>query len=173
MSSFCWCIIKIDKNSKGSFFSEYLKYNICCIFDKDRNRFLDKPLAIDEIFCNIACGYDNIPHLSPRGILNNCDQFFGYVLPKMKEDYVIDKLDYAKSELKKRLETFQSVVCDICSIDCVRQLTLYFTETANELSLLEYQHVDWKLDEISMKLSELIEYNYGLIPAFTLELKKR
>ena len=32
---------------------------------------------------------------------------------------------------------------NIYSIDNVRQLTLYFTETANELSLFEYQYMDW------------------------------
>ena len=172
MSSFCWCIIKTDKDLKGSFFSEYQKNNICCIFDKDRNRFLDKSLAIDEIFCNIACGYDNVPPLSPKGILNNCDQFFGYVFPKKAKIRDMDILVSAKCELKKRLEFFQSVIFDIYSLDNVRSLTLFFTETANELSLFEYQHMDWKVEEISIKLFGLIEYNHGLLSAFTLELKK-
>ena len=173
MSSFCWCIINIDKNTKESFFSGYKKNNVICIFDKDRHRFLDQPLAIDEIFCNIACGYDNVPHLSPEGILNNDNQFFGYAFPPKTKIRDMDILDFAKRELKKRLDFFQSVIWDLYSLENVCCLTLYFTETANELSLFEYQHMDWKIDEISVKISELAENNYGLIPAFKLKLKKR
>lgn len=121
-----------------------------------------------------------MPCLSPKGILNNDALFFAYAFPKIRksifpktrkrlESYA---LEIAENELKKRLEKFQLVISDIYNTAGVCNLILYYTDTANELSLSEYELFDWKIDEISIKMYEMMKNNHGLLSAFALEWKK-
>ena len=171
MSSFCWCIVEVAESSKDIFLLECEKIqenNFCLIFDKEVNRFFEEPLAKNQVFCNIAFGYDNIPVLPPKGVLNNDEAYFGYVFSHPKR---IDNnaFDIARKELKERLKVFQDLIFNLYNAIGVRSFKLFYTDTSNELSLTEYIRMDWKIEELSLKMYELIENNKGLLEALTLE----
>ena len=85
MSSFCWCILTVEKNSKINFMEEYNRNNISCIFDKKINLYLKKPIADNEIFCNISCGYEMRPSVAKNKLLNNDDCFLDTIFLLKKE----------------------------------------------------------------------------------------
>ena len=170
MSSFCWCILNVEKGFKEQFISDYNEGNIWCFFDKNYNHFLKTQLKQEEVFCNIACGYEDIPCFIRRTILNNDELFFGYAFPSTQKRINEREFVNAQNELKMRLYNFQTVVSEICNMTGVCGLRLFFTETANETSLSEYLPMSWTINEISDKMFDLLNTNLGILPAFTVKL---
>ena len=103
-------------------------------------------------------------------MLNNDERYFGYALPSKKIDN--NAFELAQKELKKRLDSFQNVISDMYNMVGVYELKLFYTDSANENSLLEYKRLYCKIDELSTRMYELIENNLGILPSITLEWKK-
>ena len=166
VSTFIWGKIKYNKPRT---FRPYQRGNILVYFSEEKNDLCMCDLNENEVFFNIACGYDRMISLSEDGseYLPCNDPFFFLYCPKHEKN-----IEPYFDMLHGRLQDLQCVIAEIYRLPEVEKITYYHTDTGNENSIDEYAPVDWKLEEFADRFLEAIKENLGFTPTVKIVFEK-
>ncbi len=166
MSAFIWGKIKFNKKK---FIDNYQRNNILVFFSNQKNDLFQNDLEDNEIYFNIACGYDKMvnPSLYKMKYLNCDESYFSIDALKIE-----DNLDPYFEKLFLRILNLQNVIKEIFNDRNVQQITYYHTESGNESSIDEYELVDWNLEEFAYKFFAEIKNNNGFTPTIKVVFNK-
>ena len=166
MSTFIWGKIKLNKLKN---ISSYQSGNILVFFTYQKNYLFKSDLEKNEIYFNIACGYDSMvnPSFNEGEYLECSDTFFFLNCPKREK-----KLEPYFDALHKRIKKLQEVIKEIYERPEVEKITYYHTDTGNENSIDEYELVNWKIEEFADRFFEAIKENHGFTPTIKVVFNK-
>lgn len=166
MSTFIWGKIKFNKKI---IMDNYQRNNILVFFSNQQNDLFQNDLEDNEIYFNIACGYDKIVHpsLYKMNYLNCDDSYFS--VNAFKKD---DNLEPYFENLFSRILELQYVIKEIFDNKNVEKITYFHTESGNESSIDEYKLVDWNLEEFAYKFFTEIKNNNGFTPTIKVVFNK-
>ena len=166
MSTFIWGKIKFYKKI---IIDNYKRKNILVFFSNYKNDLFEIDLEDNEIYFNIACGYDEMINLTlyKMEYLNCHESYFSINALKKKDDF-----ELCLEKLYLRILDLQNVIKEIFNNENVEQIVYYHTETGNENSIDEYELVDWKLEEFACKFFEEIKNNKGFTPTIKVVFNK-
>lgn len=166
MSTFIWGKIKL-KNKK--ILNNYRRKNILVYFCDKKNDLFQSDLDNNEIYFNIACGYDYIVNLSTHKTpYLNCNEsyFLLNIPPKVNDMYPYFE------KLLRRIKDLQEVIVELFNDKDVEKITYFHTDTGNENSITEYKCVNWRLDEFADKFFIETILNRGFTPTIRVEFCK-
>lgn len=166
MSTFIWGKIKFNKKI---IIDNYQRNNILVFFSNQKNDLFQNDLEEDEIYFNIACGYDKMVNLSLHKMkyLNCADSYFSINALKIEDD-----LESCFKKLFLRILDLQNVIKEIFNNKNVQQITYYHTESGNENSIDEYELVNWNLEDFANKFFTEIKNNKGFTPTIKIVFNK-
>lgn len=166
MSTFIWGKIKIDKKI---IMDNYQRNNILVFFSNQKNDLFQIDLEDNEIYFNIACGYDKMvnPSLYKMKYLNCDDSYFSVNALKNEDD-----IEPYFEKLFLRILDLQNVISEIFNDKNVQQIMYYHTESGNESSIDEYELVDWSLEEFAYNFFTEIKNNNGFTPTIKVIFNK-
>lgn len=159
MSTFIWGKIKLRELPEN--FNSYKRDDILVFFDIQKNDLYMSDLRNNEIYFNIACGYEKMayPYMYKMNYLN-CDcTFFSLNAPKREKN-----LEPYFEKLFNRIKRLQEVITEIYERPEVESITYYHTDDGNDNSLDDYEKVDWKLNEFAEKFFEEMKKLHGFTP---------
>ena len=167
MSTFIWGKIKLNKKI---IINNYQRKSILVFFDDKKNDLFQSDLEENEIYFNIACGYDQMvnPSLYKMNYLNCNESYFS--INALKKD---DDLQSCFEKLFLRIQYLQDVIKEIFDNKNVEQLTYFHTESGNESSIDEYELVNWNLEEFANKFFIEIKNNKGFTPTIKVVFNKK
>lgn len=166
MSTFIWGKIKLNKKI---LMKNYQRENILVFFSGEKSDLFQCDLEENELYFNIACGYDKIMNLlSYKMNYLNCNQNYFSINSFKKTD---DLQPYFE-KLFLRILNLQDVIKEIFNNKNVEQITYFHTETGNENSIDDYELVNWKLEEFAKKFFEEIKKNKGFTPTIKVVFNK-
>lgn len=166
MSTFIWGKIKFNRKTVVN---NYQRKNILIFFTDKKNDLFQCDLDENEVYFNIACGYVQMvnPSLYKMDYLNCDDLFFSINCLKNKHD-----LQSCLEKLFFRIMDLQDVIKEIFDQNNVEQITYFHTETGNEISIDEYELVDWNIEEFAYKFFTEILNNKGFTPTIKVVFSK-
>lgn len=166
MSTFIWGKIKFKRKI---IINNYQRNSILVFFSNQKNDLFQNDLEDNELYFNIACGYDKMvnPSLYNMKYLNCDDSYFSINALKKEDD-----LSLCFGKLFMRILDLQNVIKEIFTDRNVLQITYYHTETGNESSIEEYELVDWDLEEFAYKFFTEIKKNNGFTPTIKVVFNK-
>jgi hypothetical protein len=166
MSTFIWGKIKFTRKTV---LDNYQRSNILVFFSNEKNDLFQDGLEDNEMYFNIACGYDKMvnPSLYKMNYLNCNDSYFSINAFKKQDD-----LEPYFEKLFLRILDLQNVIKEIFNNQNIEQITYYHTESGNENSIDEYKLVVWNLEEFAYKFLKEIKNNNGLTPTIKVVFKK-
>lgn len=166
MSTFIWGKIKFIKKI---IMDNYQRNNILVFFSDQKNDLFQNDLEDNEIYFNIACGYDKMvnPSLYKMKYLNCDDSYFS--INALKKDH---NLEPYFEKLFSRILELQDVIKEIFDNKNVVKITYFHTESGNENSIDEYESVNWKLEEFAYKFFAEIKNNNGFTPTIKVVFNK-
>lgn len=166
MSTFIWGKIKLNKKT---IIDNFQRKNILVYFSCEKNDLFLCDLEENEIYFNIACGYDEMVNLSSYKMnYLNCDEHYFSInaLKKTKD------LQPYFEKLFSRILDLQDVIEEIFNNENVDRITYYHTDDGNENSIDDYKSVDWKLAEFAEKFFAEILKNKGFTPTIKVVFNK-
>ena len=167
MSTFIWGKIKLNKLI---IMDNYQRKNILVFFTSEKNDLFQSDLEENEIYFNIACGYDKMMTLpSYKTNYLNCNEYY-FSLNSFKKT---DDLKPYFEKLFQRILNLQHVIKEIFDNENVKRIMYFHTETGNENSIDDYELVDWKLEEFAEKFFEKIKENKGFTPTIKIVFKHK
>jgi len=170
MSTFIWGKIRLLALPDN--FKSYQRDDILVFFDIQKNDLFLSDLESKEIYFNIACGYEEM--IYPRKYKMNClncdTHFFSIDFPKHPKN--IKTLEPYFIALHERIKRLQKVILEIYERPEVESITYFHTESGNEISLDEYESVDWKINEIADQFFERIVSSKGFAPSIKVVFQK-
>ena len=157
------------KLNKKVVINNYQRKNILVFFSDKKNDLFECDLEENEIYFNIACGYNKMiePSSYKMDYLNCSDSYFFINAPK-KHDYFQPCLE----SLYLRILDLQNVIKEILDDENVIQITYYHTDSGNENSIDEYELVDWNIDYFAAKFFVEIIMNKGFTPTIKVVFNK-
>lgn len=166
MSTFIWGKIKL---SKKIMINDYQRKSTLVFFSDEKNDLFQCDLEENEIYFNIACGYNQIVNpLSYQMHYLNCDDsYFSINALENKDD-----LESSFERLFLRILDLQDVIKEIFNNKNVERITYFHTETGNENSIDDYELVNWKLEEFAKKFFAEIKKNKGFTPTIKVVFNK-
>ena len=151
MSTFIWGKIKLNKKI---IMENYQRKNILVFFSGEKSDLFQCDLEENELYFNIACGYDKMVNLlSYKMNYLNCNEYYFSINSFKKTD---DLQPYFE-KLFLRILDLQDVIKEIFNNKNVERITYFHTETGNENSIDDYELVNWKLEEFAKKFFEEIK----------------
>lgn len=167
MSEFIWGKIKLKALPEN--FNSYQRGNILVFFSIQKNDLYMSDLENKEIYFNIACGYEEMiyPYNYKMNYLNCNEEYFSLNAPKREKN-----LEPYFDELYTRIKNLQEVITEIYERPEVEKITYYHTDTGNEVSIDEYEFVDWKLEKFADKFFEAIKASNGFTPTIKVVFAK-
>ena len=151
MSTFIWGKIKLNKKI---IMENYQRKNILVFFSGEKSDLFQCDLEENELYFNIACGYDKMVNLlSYKMNYLNCNEYYFSINSFKKTD---DLQPYFE-KLFLRILDLQDVIKEIFNNQNVERITYFHTETGNENSIDDYELVNWKLEEFAKKFFEEIK----------------
>jgi hypothetical protein len=167
MSTFIWGKIKLSELPEN--FKSYQRGNVLVFFDIQKNDLFMSDLQDKEIYFNIACGYDDMvfPYKYKMNYLNCYDNYFYINAPKREKD-----LKPYFNELYNRIKRLQDIIVEIYERPEVEKIMYFHTDTGNEISIDEYEVVNWKLQEFANKFFEAMKQNHGFTPTIQVVFEK-
>ena len=166
MSTFIWGKIKLNKKT---IIDNFQRKNILVYFSYEKNDLFLCDLEENEIYFNIACGYDEMVNLSSYKMnYLNCDEhYFSINASKKTKD-----LQPYFEKLFSRILDLQDVIEEIFNNENVEWITYYHTDDGNENSIDDYKSVDWELAEFAEKFFAEIFKNKGFTPTIKVVFNK-
>lgn len=166
MSTFIWGKIKFNKKIE---ISNYQRKNILVLFSDKKNDLFQIDKEENEIYFNIACGYDKMinPLLYKMQYLN-CNEFYFSINALKKKDDLNDCFE----KLFLRIVEIQNVIKEIFNDNNVEKIVYFHTDTGNENSIDEYTLVHWEIDEFAEKFFTEIKNNMGFTPTIKVVFDK-
>lgn len=166
MSTFIWGKIKFNKKI---IMDNYQRNNILVYFSNKKNDLFLDDLEDNEIYFNIACGYDKMLNLSLHEMnYLNCEESYFYLNVFKK----VDNLEPYFENLFSRILELQNVIKEIFDNINVERITYFHTETGNESSIDEYELVNWNVEEFAYKFLAEIKNNMGFTPTIKVVFDK-
>ena len=166
MSTFIWGKIKLDKKIM---MNDYQRKSILVFFSEKKNDLFQSDLEDNEMYFNIACGYNQIVNpLSYKMDYLNCDDSYFSINSLEFED---DLEPYFKN-LFLRILDLHDVIKEMFDNENVEQITYFHTETGNENSIDDYELVNWKLEEFADRFYAEIKNNKGFTPTIKVVFNK-
>jgi hypothetical protein len=167
MSTFIWGKIKFKELPKN--FNSYQRGDILVFFELQKNDLYMSDLQDTEIYFNIACGYEEMIYLYKyKRYYLNCDySFFSLNCPKREKNIE----PYFKA-LYNRIKKLQEVILEMYERPEVEKITYFHTDTGNEISIDEYEIVDWKIQDFADRFFEAIKENRGFTPTIKVIFSK-
>ena len=166
MSTFIWGKVKFNRKI---ILDDYQRKSILVFFSDQKNDLFQDDLEEDEIYFNIACGYDKMvkPSFYNMNYLNCNESYFSINAFKKR-----DELEAYFKKLFLRILDLQNVIQEIFHNKSVEKITYYHTDSGNENSINEYELVDWNLEEFAYKFLTEIKNNKGFTPTIKVVFKK-
>lgn len=166
MSTFIWGKIKLNKKI---IIDNYQRNSILVFFSDQKNDLFQDDLEDNEIYFNIACGYDKIvsPSLYEMKYLN-CDESY-FSINALKK---VNDLEPYFEKLFLRILELQNVIKEIFNDKNVQRITYYHTDDGNENSINDYELVDWDLEEFAYKFFMEIKKLKGFTPTIKIVFSK-
>lgn len=166
MSTFIWGKIKLNKKT---IIDNFQRKNIVVYFSYEKKDLFLCDLEENEIYFNIACGYDEMVNLSSYKMnYLNCDEHYFSINALKKTN---DLQPYFE-KLFSRILDLQDVIEEIFNNENVKRITYYHTDDGNENSIDDYESVDWKLAEFAEKFFAEILKNKGFTPTIKVVFNK-
>ncbi|MCL2570528.1 MAG: hypothetical protein FWE16_04975 [Firmicutes bacterium] len=170
MSTFIFGKIKFNQISDGLKLKGYQKNDIHIFLCVEKNDLMDLiELDAGEVYFNIACGYENIDLQKYNVKYWNCHEDF------FQPDFLLQKRklkDICYNKLQMRLIQLNEFIINLYSRESVEKITYFHTCTGNEVSLDEYELVNWEIEEFAEKFLERIKQLPGGTPTIQWVLKK-
>lgn len=167
MSTFIWGKIKLNRKIM---INDYQRKSILVFFSDKKNDLFQCDLEENEIYFNIACGYDKIVNLlSYKMNYLNCNEYYFSINALKKTD---DLQPYFE-KLFLRILDLQDVIKEIFDNKNVERITYFHTETGNENSIDDYELVNWKLEEFAKRFFAEIKKNKGITPTIKVVFNKK
>ncbi len=167
MSTFIWGKIKLyEKTIKNN----YQRNRILVFFSDNKNDLFQSDLEENEIYFNIACGYDQMvnPSSYKMDYLNCNESYFSINAFKKKDD-----LQSCFEKLFLRILDLQDVIKEIFDDKNVERIMYFHTDSGDEDSIEEYELVDWNLEEFADKFFTEIINNKGFTPTIKVTFNKK
>lgn len=167
MSTYIWGKIKLKEIPEK--LENYQSEDILIYFDKQKKSslFLSE-LNEREVYFNIACGYEEMIPQHARYCLNCDELFFSLNFPKRAKD-----LELYYYDLHERIKRLQKFIIELYNNPNVEKITYYYTESGNEVSIDEYEKVDWKINEFAEHFFDEIIKLRGLTPTIQIVWTKQ
>lgn len=166
MSTFIWGKIKLEKKIM---INDYQRKSILVFFSDKKNDLFQSDLEENEIYFNIACGYNQIVSpLSYQMHYLNCDDAY-FSINALENN---DDLESSFKKLFLRILDLQNVIKEIFNNKNVERITYFHTETGNENSIDDYELVNWKLEEFAKKFFAEVIKNKGFTPTIKVVFSK-
>ena len=167
MSTFIWGKLKL-KGKK--IIKDYQRNNILIYFSNEKNDLFQTDLEENEIYFNIACGYNKMIDLSSykEHYLNCEESYFFLNVPKKAKD-----MHPYFEKLFLRIKDLQDVISEMFNSNSVEKITYFHTDTGNENSIDEYELVNWRLEEFADKFFIEILLNRGFTPTIKIIFDKK
>lgn len=166
MSTFIWGKIKLNKKIIKN---NYQRKNILVFFSDEKNDLFQSDLEENEIYFNIACGYEQMVNPSAYNMdYLNCNESYFYINATKKDD-----LSACLKELYLRITDLQEVIKEILEDENVEKITYFHTETGNENSIDEYECVNWSPEEFADKFFTETLINSGFTPTIKVIFSKK
>lgn len=166
MSTFIWGKIKLNRKIM---INDYQRKSILVFFSDKKNDLFQCDLEENEIYFNIACGYDKTVNLlSYKMNYLNCNESYFSINALKKTD---DLQPYFE-KLFLRILDLQDVIKEIFNNKNVERITYFHTETGNENSIDDYELVNWKIEEFAKKFFAEIKKNKGITPTVKVVFNK-
>lgn len=167
MSTFIWGKLKLKEKKV---IKDYQKNNILIYFSNEKNDLFQTDLEENEIYFNIACGYNKMIDLSSykEHYLNCEESYFFLNAPKRAKD-----MHPYFEKLFLRIKNLQDVISGMFNSNCVEKITYFHTDTGNENSIDEYELVNWRLEEFADKFFIEILLNRGFTPTIKIIFDKK
>ena len=145
MSTFIWGKVKLHKKI---IMNNYQRDNILVFFSNIKNDLFQNNLEENEIYFNIACGYNKMidPAFYKMNYLNYDEAYFS--INAIKKD---DDIQSCLKSLYLRILNLQNVIKEILDNKNVEKITYFHTDSGNENSIDEYKLVNWNIDEFANK----------------------
>ncbi len=167
MSTFIWGKIKFTKKL---IMNNYQKKNILVYFSDKQNDLFQSDLEENEIYFNIACGYDKMINLSLYNMnYLNCNESYFSINALKKEDDLHSCLE----KLFCRILDLQNVIKEMFINTNVEKISYYHSETGNENSIDDYELVNWGIEEFAEKFLIEIKKNRGFTPTIKVIFNKQ
>lgn len=167
MSTYIWGKIKFSPNIPTDI-RNYQKADILIYFSKKKGSSLYMVnLEENELYFNIACGYEEMIPQHEKYCLNCDEQYFSLNCPKREKN-----LEPYFNELHNRIKRLQDVITGIYERPEVEKITYFHTDTGNESSIDEYEVVNWKLQEFADKFFEAMNGIYVFPPTIKVVFAK-
>lgn len=166
MSTFIWGKVKLHKKI---IMNNYQRDNILVFFSNLKNDLFQNNLEENEIYFNIACGYNKMidPAFYKMNYLN-CDEAY-FSINAIKKD---DDIQSCLKSLYLRILNLQNVIKEILDNKNVEKITYFHTDSGNENSIDEYELVNWNIDEFANKFFAEIISNKGFTPTIKVVFNK-
>ncbi len=166
MSTFIWGKVKLHKKI---IMNNYQRDNILVFFSNLKNDLFQINLEENEIYFNIACGYNKMidPAFYKMNYLN-CDEAY-FSINAIKKD---DDIQSCLKSLYLRILNLQNVIKEILDNKNVEKITYFHTDSGNENSINEYELVNWNIDEFANKFFAEIINNKGFTPTIKVIFNK-
>lgn len=166
MSDYIWGKLKLKEKI---IFNNYQRNNILVYFTDKKNSLFQCDLEENEIYFNIACGYNQMVDLSiyEEQYLNCEVSYFFLNAPKKTKN-----LNLYFESLYSRIINLQDVINEIYNNENVEKITYFHADENDENLIDEYKLVDWKLEAFADKFFIATILNMGFTPTIKVVFKK-
>ena len=160
---------KMSEEIQKIIIDNYQRNSILVFFSDQKNDLFQDDLEDNEIYFNIACGYDKMvsPSLYEMEYLN-CDESY-FSINALKK---VNDLEPYFEKLFLRILELQNVIKEIFNDKNVQRITYYHTDDGNENSINDYELVDWDLEEFAYKFFMEIKKLKGFTPTIKIVFSK-